>query len=162
MHWMQRRKPQLIAKYRFWKKLEKMLKIFILEKKGNFGGFSWFYQKRYFSKSWGFLRYIQCIKTLLLSYQNQLSDNFHKGGPFWLRGGPIAMRSGRIRLKRFWKCFSWTLWHSHAYKCQAQTNFKGFNLGISLSFILTKECQHYYNCFKIEHPVSILIFRSQY
>ena len=39
-------------------------------------GFSWFFQKWCFSESCGFLRCIQCIKTLLLSYLNQHSDNF--------------------------------------------------------------------------------------
>ena len=43
-----------------------------------------FLQKWYFAGSWGFLRYTQCIRTLLLSYQNQQSDNFLI---FHLKGG---------------------------------------------------------------------------
>ena len=43
---------------------------------GSFSQFLRCFQKRYFIRSWGFLRCIQCIKTLLLSYQNQLSHNF--------------------------------------------------------------------------------------
>ena len=43
--------------------------------------FSWFFHKRYSAESWGFLRYIQCTKTLHLSYQNQQSDNFSYFSP---------------------------------------------------------------------------------
>ena len=43
--------------------------------------FSWFFQKLTFVKSWGLLRCIQCIRTLLLSYQNQLLDNFSESSP---------------------------------------------------------------------------------
>ena len=43
--------------------------------------FSWFFQKWYFTESWGFLRCIQCIKTLLLSHPNQHSDNFSNFSP---------------------------------------------------------------------------------
>ena len=61
--------------YLFWQKLQK---------RPIFQGFSWFFPKPYFEKTWGFLRCIQCIRTLLLSYQNPLSDNFSvfvpKGG----------------------------------------------------------------------------------
>ena len=51
--------------------------------------FFWFCGQPYFIKSWGFLRCVQCIRTLLLSYQKQLFDifsDFHpKGGPLWFR-----------------------------------------------------------------------------
>ena len=40
------------------------------------GGFSRFIQERYIAESWGLLRCIECTRTLLLSYQNQHSDNF--------------------------------------------------------------------------------------
>ena len=56
--------------YRFWKNQEKPPKMGIFQKMANFGSFPWFLQKRHFIKSWNFFRCIQCIKTLLLSYQN--------------------------------------------------------------------------------------------
>ena len=43
--------------------------------------FSWFFHKRYFAESWGFLRCIQGIKNLLLNYQNQQSNNFSDFSP---------------------------------------------------------------------------------
>ena len=37
-----------------------------------------FIQERYIAESWGLLRQIQCIRLLLLSYQNQHLHNFSK------------------------------------------------------------------------------------
>ena len=44
-------------------------------------GFSWFFHKQDFAESWGFLRCIQCIKTLLLRYQYQQFDNYSYFSP---------------------------------------------------------------------------------
>ena len=117
---MQRKTPQLFAKYHFWKKQEKLpkspKKCAIWKKTGIFGVFSWFFQKRYFAKSCGLLRCIQCIKTLILSYQNQQSDNFFdfspSGGTLDIWGGQKVTRSGKKRLKKFLKknlkgCTKW-------------------------------------------------------
>ena len=45
-------------------------------KNGIFQGFSWFFQTTITWKELEFLRLIQCIKTILLSYQIQLLDDF--------------------------------------------------------------------------------------
>ena len=42
-----------------------------------FWDFSCFFQKWDFAKSWGYLRYNQCIKTLNLSYQTTHYNDFH-------------------------------------------------------------------------------------
>ena len=41
-----------------------------------FGGKPWFFQKPYFVKNWAVLCCIQCIRTLLLTYQKQLSEKY--------------------------------------------------------------------------------------
>ena len=50
-----------------------------------FKGYSWFFPKPFFVKSWGFLHCGQCIRTLLLSYQRPFFDIFynfyHEGDP---------------------------------------------------------------------------------
>ena len=56
-------------------------------------GFSWSFQKLDFTESLGFLRCTHCIKTLNLSYQIVLSDDFHflpctGGGPIFQTPGP--------------------------------------------------------------------------
>ena len=66
MHWMQSTISEKIKKN--WQK------IAFFEKMVIFGNFSGFFQKRFFAERWGFLRCIQFIKTLLLSYLNQQSD----------------------------------------------------------------------------------------
>ena len=106
-----------LSKVRFWrKKSRKTLKnwhfLQFLPKTVIFWGFSWFFQKPYIIKRWGFLHCIQCIRTLLLSYQNPLSDNFfcfftHWGDPYDLRGGqnvpaPLKLVETK-KLKLFWK-----------------------------------------------------------
>ena len=54
---------------------KKNLKQITFKKKmGIFGSFSLFFQERYIVESWGLLRCIQCIRTLLLSYQKQFSE----------------------------------------------------------------------------------------
>ena len=55
------------------KSLKKLQKMGFLKKMVNFGSFSWFFQERYIVESWGLLHCIQCMRTLLLSYQKQLS-----------------------------------------------------------------------------------------
>ena len=76
------------------KKIKKYLKKNVLggfsQKCYFFKGYSWFFQKPYFVKSWGFLHCSQCIRTLLLSYQIPFLDIFFtifypKGGPLWFR-----------------------------------------------------------------------------
>ena len=74
----------------------------------NFCSFPWFFQKRHFTKSQGFLGCIRCIKTLLLSYQNKLSDNFSDSSP---KGRTLWFWGGRIGQKWFSKCSSWNLRH---------------------------------------------------
>jgi hypothetical protein len=39
--------------------------------------FSWFFQQRYNTKSWGFLRCDQCVLALNLSYQTPPYDDLH-------------------------------------------------------------------------------------
>ena len=41
------------------------------------GFFSWFFQQRYNTKSWGFLRCDQCVLALNLSYQTPPYDDLH-------------------------------------------------------------------------------------
>ena len=69
----------------FEKNQERLLKNGLFNPKMRFlpvfGTISWFFQKWYFIKSFGFLRCIQCTKTLVLSYQNQQSDNFSNYSP---------------------------------------------------------------------------------
>ena len=78
------RKPSI--KWHFWKKLY-------------FWQFFLIFQERFIVESWGLLRCIQWTRTLLLSYQNQHSDNFSKfsskGGPFWF----WVVKSLRLPLK---------------------------------------------------------------
>ena len=59
------------------KMMKNRQKIPFFSKMPNFYGFSWSFQKWDFVESWGFLRCNQCIKTLHLSYQMTLSDDFH-------------------------------------------------------------------------------------
>ena len=51
MQQMQRKKPQLSAKYPFRKNQEKLANIAIFEKMEILGSFSVFFQKRYFAES---------------------------------------------------------------------------------------------------------------
>ena len=71
-----------LYKVRFLKKSRKSCKKYHLltklPKMVIFGGFSWFFQKPHFVESWGFLCCVQCIKTLLLSYHNQLFWQFYR------------------------------------------------------------------------------------
>ena len=77
-----------LCKVRFWRKSRKTLKNWpfffftILAKKGNFLRFFLIILETI--KYWGILCCIQYIRTLLLSYQNPISDNFSvfvpKGG----------------------------------------------------------------------------------
>ena len=60
----------------FLNKSRKTAKNAIFFKKAFFKGFSSFIEERYIAESWGLSRCIQCIRTLLLSYQNQHSDSF--------------------------------------------------------------------------------------
>ena len=104
MHWLQRKKPHLSAKSHFWKNEEKPPKNTIFSKMPIFYGFSWFFQKWDFVESWGFLRCNQCIKTLHLSYQMTLSDDFHfspyNGGVRFFR--PLV-GGVKIQFWNFWK-----------------------------------------------------------
>ena len=87
-----KKKSQLLAKYGFRKnkkiKLQKLPFMAILAKSSIFLCFSWFFQKWYFAKHCGFLRCIQCIRTLLLSYQNTKLDNFFR---FSSKGGTLMI-----------------------------------------------------------------------
>ena len=101
MHWTQHKKTQLSTKYSFWKKSRKTSKKYHfwpkLPKMVIFLGFSWFFQKPYYVESWGFLCCVQCIETLLLSYQNQF---FLAILPFVIimggEGGKILTRTTKI------------------------------------------------------------------
>ena len=69
---------------------QKLLFLTKIAKSGNFfKSFSWLFQKPYFVESLGFLRCIQCIKALLLSYQNQLFWQFYGFSLKWWVGGSI-------------------------------------------------------------------------
>ena len=70
------------AFYKVWflKKMKKILQndhfwLFWL-KMGTLWGFTWFFQKSYFVQTWNFLRCIQCIRTLILSYQKHILATF--------------------------------------------------------------------------------------
>ena len=69
MQWMQCKKPQLSAKYGFWKKLLK---------KSSFGNFSWFFQKLYWTKHWGFYA---------LNSEHRIIFFSPKGGTLMVKGG---------------------------------------------------------------------------
>ena len=71
-----------------------------------FGGYSCFFQKSYIFKSWGFLRCIQCIRTLLLSYQKQFFDNFFRF--FTIRGDPCDLGRPKNLRKLKTKVLLWT------------------------------------------------------
>ena len=60
-----------------------------------FGGFSWFVQKPFIVEWYVFLRCVQCIKTLLLSYQNHLYWQFYCFSLKWW-GGKIFTRTTKI------------------------------------------------------------------
>ena len=55
-----RKRKKKSKKYHFWPKRQKIV---------IFKGYFRFFQEPHFVKSWGFFRCVQCIKTLLLSYQ---------------------------------------------------------------------------------------------
>ena len=106
MHWMQRKKPRLFSKFGFWKNQENSSKMTLFVKFGQnrsfFGVFLDLFQKWYLAKRWGFLRWLQCIKRLLWSYQNPISDNFSvflfKGGTLMIKGGSkctLTTKNGR-------------------------------------------------------------------
>ena len=111
MHWLQRKKPHLSTKSHFWKNEEKPPKSNIFSKMPIFYSFSWFFQKWDFVESWGFLRCNQCIKTLHLSYQMTLSDDFHfspyNGGVRFFRP-PV----GGVKIQ-FWHFFKIILFLIH-------------------------------------------------
>ena len=71
------KKSHVFTKYGFYKNQEENFKNCgfgpFLVKMSTFWGFSWFFQKPYFVRSWG---WGQCIRTLLLCYQEQHSDKF--------------------------------------------------------------------------------------
>ena len=72
--------------YHFGKNLEKLWnKRPILF--GHFGGKNLFFSKTVHQNEFFFLHCNQCIKTLHLSHQTALSNDFHfsKGGPSWFR-----------------------------------------------------------------------------
>ena len=96
---------QNLARKKYRKNLEKNIekcKFF----EGILGGQTTLFPKLSIKISSGLLRWGQCIKTILLCYQNGLSGNlfssiFHfKGGPFWLREGNTLHSLEKIAIER--------------------------------------------------------------
>ena len=62
----------------FPNKSRKTLKKYFFEKMGIFGIFPWFFLERYIVESWSIVHCIQCIMSLLLSYQKLTFRQFYK------------------------------------------------------------------------------------
>ena len=78
------------------------------------GSFSWFFQERCFVESCGFLRCVQCPKTLNLSYQKQhleIFSNFSpKGGSLTVKKLPGAEKKVKKNFKKK-NLKDWTKWN---------------------------------------------------
>ena len=98
------------------KKSRKTPKNYIFFKNDRFWWFFLIFQQRYIFRSWGFLRFNQCIKTLHLSYQTPPYNDFHFSGyngflPFFRPPVPGVRRKNYF----FFKIISVFLLHK-AYK----------------------------------------------
>ena len=96
-------KTSALYKVPFLKKSRKTVKKGHFWKNGIFCGCSWFFRKWDFAESLGFLRCNQCIKTVHLSYQTAIYDDFHfslyNGGVLFFR--PLV---GGVKIQ-FWIFF---------------------------------------------------------
>ena len=117
MHWMQRKKQQLPAKYHLWKNQDKWAKLVKNCKKLLFLlSFLGFFRNGTLQRGGVFCVAFSLSKPLFRAIKiNNLTFFliFHpKGGPFWCRGGKILPTWLKIveilKLKQFWnQCDKW-------------------------------------------------------
>ena len=122
MHWMQRKKPQLSAKYHSWKKQEKPAKTVIFYHFDHFWpfwpGFLDFFINGALQRAEVFGVAFRASKPFIWAIKINNPTIFHifhpKGGPFWFRGVKILPTPEVEGLERKEKQFY--KWHGHSNK----------------------------------------------